>query len=842
MESFLQDVRHGMRVFYRSPLLVITIVVTLSLGIGANTAIFSLVNAVMLQPLPVKNPQELVVVGDPALVKLRADGSPPRTDVYSYLLYKDFRDAQSVFSGMLVSCEVNRIRVAKPGTGNQATPITDQALGTLVSGNYFSVLGLPPFLGRMLTPEDDDVPDAHPVAVVSYGFWSEKLGRDPGVIGSTMLFNKYPFTIIGVAQPDFFGDTVGDKQDIWVPVTMQGAILPGRPWLKSYGASFLHIIARLKPGVTADQAQANLNLIFQQQVSGPLAAKFPGLDRQAITNLSVKVTDGARGFSLVRGRYKQPLFLLASIVGLVLLIACVNVANLLLVRAMGRQKEVAVRLALGAPRIRIIRQLLTESILLALAGGIVGIAVAYWGTGVLLQMSRTTGTVASIDLRVLLFTLAISLLTGVLFGIVPALRSLDVALTASLRSKTEVSGKVRYGPFHWNWGKVLAAGQMALSVAVLFAASLLVRSMQKLRDVDLGYRQENLVLLRTDPLSAGYKAFEQRVNFANQIASRLAILPGVQTVTYSKNGLFSGSDSSDQIKVENFVPRADADLQAPTERVGTNYFSILKIPMVAGREIGAQDTESTHRVAVINEAMAKFYFGAADPIGRKITIDDPDVKNPTIEIVGVAGNARDQSLRREVPRRFYVPLSQSEDPTGELFFILKTSGNPDTVIEESRKEIKGFDANIPILNTRTLAVAVDESINGEILIAKLSGFFGLVALLLASVGLYGVMSYIVTRKTRAVGVRMALGAQRINVLLMVLREALLLVVIGIVIGVPVALITGQMFSSMLFGLSSTDPLAMSTVVLMLVVVALIASYIPARRATKVDPIIALRDE
>jgi predicted permease len=842
METFFQDIRHGMRVFYRSPLLVITIVLTLSLGIGANTAIFSLVNAVMLRPLPVKNPQELIVVGDPALVKLRADGSPPRTDIYSYPLYKDFRDAQGVFTGMLVSGEVNRVRVAKPGSGNQATSITDQALVSLVSGNYFSVLGVKPYLGRTLTPEDDDVPDAHPLAVVSYGFWVEKLGRDPSIIGATLLLNNYPFTVIGVAQPGFFGDTIGDQQDIWTPVTMQAAVLPGRPWLKNYGASFLHIIARLKPGVTPNQAEANLNLIFQQQVAGPLAAKFPGLDRQAITNLRLKVTDGSRGFSLVRGRYKQPLFLLVGIVGLVLLIACVNVANLLLVRAMSRQKDVAIRLAMGAPRIRIIRQLLTESILLAFAGGVLGIAVAYWGTGVLLQMSRTTGTEASIDLHVLVFTFAVSLLTGIFFGIVPAVRSLDVALTASLRSKTEGSGKTHYGPFHWNWGKVLVAGQVALSVTVLFAASLLVRSMQKLRDVDFGYTQENLVLLRTDPLSAGYKAFEQRVNFANQIASRLAGLPGVQAVTYSKNGLFSGSDSSDTIKVENFVPRSDADLEAPTERVGTNYFSILKIPMIAGREIGSQDTESTHRVAVINEAMAKFYFSSADPIGRKIVINDPDLKYPTIEIVGVAGNARDQSLRQEIPRRFYVPLSQSQDPTGELHFILKTSGNPDPVIAEARKEIKTFDSNIPIISARTLTLAVDESINGEILIAKLSGFFGIVALLLASVGLYGVMSYIVTRKTRAVGVRMALGAQRTDVLLMVLREAFLLVIIGIAIGVPVALMAGQMFSSMLFGLSSLDPLGMSIVVLLLGTVALIASYIPARRATKVDPIIALRDE
>ena len=842
METLLQDIRYGIRTFAKSPLLMLTIVLTLAIGIGANTAIFSLVNAVMLNTLPVQDPGQLVVVGDPSLVHLRADGSPPRVDVFSYPLYRDLRDGNSVFSGMLVSGEVNRIRVARPSGGTDASSITDRALASLVSGNYFSVLGVSSYTGRMLRPQDDDVPDAHAVAVISYGFWTEKLGKDPTIVGQTLLLNSYPFTVVGVAQPGFVGDTVGDRQDVWVPVTMQAEVLSGRPWLKTYSASWLHVIGRLKPGVTISQAQANLNLLFHQDVDGPLGANFPGLDRQALDKLQVEVSPGGRGFSSLRGRYQDPLFLLMGIVGLVLLIACVNVANLLLVRALGRQREIAVRLALGAPRMRIIRQLLTESILVAFIGGTVGLAVSYWGTSLLLQMSQTTDTQVTLDLRVLAFTAGLSLVTGVLFGIAPALRSLKVVLSSSLRTKSGGMDEQGTHPGRWNWGKLLVAGQVALSLAVLFAAGLLVRSMQKLQDVDLGYNNQNLALIRTDPLSAGYKTLSQRVNYANQMASRLAALPGVKGVTFSKNGLFSGSDSSDRIKVEGFVPRQNGDLDSPTERVGADYFSLLKIPMLAGREIDARDVKTAQRVAVINHSMAQFYFGSANPIGRKITIDDPTVEHPVITIVGVAADARDHDLRGQVPRRFYVPLEQSEDPSGELHFIIRTSGDPDAVIAMARKEIKAYDANLPIISGQTLISSVNNSINSEILVAKLSGFFGIIALLLASVGLYGVMSYIVTGKTRAIGVRVALGAQRHNVLWMVLQEALTVVAIGILVGVPVALVTAHIFSSMLFGLTSNDPAALTVVVLLLGLVALAASYVPARRATRVDPIIAIRDE
>jgi predicted permease len=841
IQTLLQDARYGIRAFVKSPLLSLTIIMTLALGIGANTAIFSLVNAIVLKPLPVHDPGKLVIVGDPSIVHLRTDGAPPRVDMFSYPLYRNLNDANQVFSGMLVTGDVYRVRVARPGAGNQGSSIYDTALTALVSGNYFSLLGVSAYSGRMITPADDDVPDAHPVVVLSYAFWKEKIGGDPAIVGQTLLFNGYPLTVIGVAQPDFFGDTVGDIQDAWIPVTMQAAMLPGRQWLKAYGASWLHIIARLKPGVTLPQAEANLNIILQQQVQGPLRAHFSGLDQNALNNLHIEMSEGGRGFSAIRGKYQTPLLLLMAMAGLVLLIACVNVANLLLARALKQQREIAIRLAIGAQRNRIIRQLLAQSVLMSFAGGALGLLVAYIGIQELLPLSRARYTTVSLDMSVLAFTAGMSLLAGIMFGLAPALRSLDVSLTSTLGARTGVDiNRILAGG--WNWSKMLVTGQVMLSFAVLFAAGLLVRSMQKLRYIDLGYSQENVAMLRTDPLSAGYKTFAQRMTFANELSRRLAALPGAQGVTYSKNGLFGGSDSSDTVSVNGFVPSRPGDSETSSDRVGPNYFSLLKIPIIAGREIDLRDSASDHRVAVINQAMARFYFGSANAIGRTITIKDPDLVNPVVEVVGVAGDARDQALRGTVPRRMYVPLAQSEDASGELHFIIKTAGSPDVMLNAARKIIKEFDLNIPILNARTLTTAVNDSIDSEILVARLSGFFGVVAVLLVTIGLYGIMSYIVTGKTRSIGIRLALGAQNASVLWMVLREALMVVAIGIALGIPLALFTGLAFSSMLFGLAGTEPVAIAGVVLILGMVAMAASYVPARRATKVDPIITLRQE
>jgi predicted permease len=833
MGTLLQDLQYALRMLRKSPAFTAIAVMTLALGIGANTAIFSLVNAVMLKMLPVKAPGELVVVGDPTDVHRRSMGDPS-VELFSYPLYRDISGGNSVFSGLLASGEVHRLHV----TGGSAGEISGNATGVLVSGNYFGVLGVNALYGRVITPDDDSGTGAHPVVVMSYGFWKNKMGGNSNTVGQTVRVNNYPFTVIGVAPPGFYGDTVGDAQDFWLPVTMQEQVITGRKWLDTYNASWLHLIARLKPGVSVEKAAANVNLVVQQLVSGPLKAKLSKDDLGNLKASKVQVSAGGGGFSDLRGDFKQPLLLLMMIVALVLVIACVNVANLLLARAAVRQKEFAVRVAIGAAPGRVVRQLLTESVFLAFAGGALGLLLAHWGTRTLLQLSQNQDLEASPDLRVFVFTAGVCLLTGIFFGLIPALRSRKVSVALTLKSGSQNGNSAQAG---WNWGKLLVTGQVSLSLLVLFVAGLLVHSLQNIRNVDLGYNREHLLLVSTDPLAAGYNK-ARITSFANELAMQVSSLPGVRAVTSSKNGLFSGSESGDSIKVEGYTSKNDPDLQAAFDEVAPDYFRAVGIPVLLGRDIGLQDTETSPKIAVVNEAMARFYFGQKNPIGRKFVIEDPESDGAPVEIVGVARDARDHKLKGEVGRRFYIPVAQSLGTLAVVNFVIRTVGNPVAVAEAVRKQIKSYDANIPVNSVRALNELAERSISDQILIARLSSVFAGLALLLAAIGLYGILSYSVSGRTREIGVRMALGAQRGSVLTMVLQEAGKLVLLGILIGVPAAMLAGRLFSSMLFGLQATDPLSMVLVVAVLLAITLLASYIPARRATKVDPMIALRYE
>jgi len=841
VENLMQDFKYALRVLRKNFGFAGAAILLLALGIGTNTAIFGLMNALVLQNLPVHDPSGLVIVGDPTQVHYRGVNTPPRADVFSYKLYNDLRDGNSVFSAMLASAEVQRVRVARPGE-SRGSIVVDQALGVLVSGNYFSVLGVNTFRGRTITPADDEELGTHPVAVISYGFWKEKLGGDAAIVGSTMLFNNYPFTIVGVTTPGFYGDTVGDQQDIWFPVSMQHQLLPSRELLKDYRNSWFHIMARLRPSITLPQAKANINLVFQRLLDGPLGKDTLFTDKESLRRLQVEVSEGGRGFSQVRGQYKQPLWLLMGIVGVVLLIACANLANLLLARALARRREVAVRIAIGASRSRIARQFLIESLVLSCAGGAIGLLIANWASAVLLQMSGTVGTEVHLNGHVLLFTTSISVFTGLLFGVAPAVRAVDLSVAETLKTRSEGQGSgISVNPGDWNWGKILVVSQVALSVAVLFAAGLMVRTMRNLHQVELRFDDSNMLLARVDPISAGYTTPQKRAEIAEQLADRFSSLPGVLGVTFGQNGLFFGDWALDEIKIDGYIPKKSDDWNAATDRIGPNYFKVLRVPILRGREVTTQDTATAPKVTVINDSMAHFYFGDRDPIGRTLWITDGD-KPESYQIVGVASDFRSQSLRGAPLPTFYVPITQSPEAVGSLNFMIKTAGNPEALIETVHKSIRSFDSNLPILAIRGLSDRLDENMRSEILLARLSGFFGVFALFLACIGLYAIISYMVARKTRAIGVRMALGALPQDIFWMVLREAMFLVIVGVGIGIPVSMVGGNLISSLLYGLKTSDPRAMAMVIALLMIVSAAATYVPARRATKINPIMALRDE
>lgn len=835
MTGLIQDIRFGLRQLRKSPGFTVVAMLTLALGIGANTAIFTVVNALLLKMLPVRDPQQLVVVGDPQAANSTSNGTP-RVDVFSYPLYKELRDRNSVFTGLCAAATNRQVEVA---TG-QGGPLDEKVNGRMVSGNYFSLLGMEPAAGRLLSDSDDTAEDANPVVVLGYDYWQRKFALSPSIIGNEIRLNGSPFTVIGVAHAGFEGDVVGEEMALFVPLSMQPEIVRGRHWRHSGTVSWLSLIGRLKPGVAASQAEANLNVVFQQVQKGDYGAALSSDDRKAIRDRHINVVPGGEGISSLRGDYRIPLLLLMGIVGLVLLIACVNVANLLLARASIRNREIAVRLALGAHQRRIFQQLLTESILLALLGGIAGSVFAVFGVRLLVTILRSDTTLPlSPDVRVLAFTVAVSLLTGVLFGLVPALKTLNVSVTPALKDagRSTTGAGSRFG-----LGKGLIAGQVALSLMVLFAATLLVRSLQKLMSQNFGYARDHLIIARLDPTAAGYTS-EGMARLAQTLRDRLVSTPGIRAVTYSANGLFTGTESNDAILVPGFSASDIHDRVAMEDYVGPDYFGVDGIPILEGRGIEEQDTSTSMRVAVVNEAMVKHFFPGQNPIGRQFKIDDAEWVDKPIMIVGISHDAKDHGygIREAVKPRFYLAFQQVPDPY-QIVVEAQAAGMPSASVANVLSAVKATDPHLPIGFVRTLDSLVSDTAANQIALAKISAFFAGLALLLACIGLYGVMSYTVAGRTREIGVRMALGARHSDVLELVLGEGMLLVVIGLAFGIPLALLSCRTLQSFLFGLKSTDPLSLIAVVALLGIVAAIAGFIPARRAAKIDPMVALRYE
>ncbi len=832
LESTFQDLRFALRMLRRSPGFAGVAIISLALGIGANTAIFSVIDALMLRTLPVKHPEQLVLFGEGRTSGATDDFA--RTDLFSQPFYRQIRERNTAFSGVAaVESMSEEVHARLGGTSAELEPVKIQ----LVSGNYFSMLGVPASAGRVLTLEDDRLPGRSPVAVMRYDYWQRRFTRDPAVIGRALSFNGTVFTIVGIAAPEFFGTEVGRAPDLWIPLAMQAQV---QPWLKNpfdTQIESLWLLGRLKAGVSTAQAQAYTNLRFQHWLH-EVAGSSPSAERVAdMQKAHVKLTEAAHGISQLRRKFSRPLQILMVLVSLVLLIACANIANLLLARATARQREIAVRMALGAQRRRLISQLLAESLSLALLGGCLGLLVAAKGGLLLLAMvSRGPEPVPlslSLSAPILLFTFLISLLTGLLFGIMPALRMTLVDVGPSLKegkglTRSQSRGRLR---------SMLVAGQVALAFFLIIAAGIFVTTLKNLEETNTGFEKDQVLLVQLNSDSIHAKG-STLMNLYRRLEARVQALPGVRVASFSMLNFGEGVWTSPVWPQGVAHTEASARAFSGTQ-VGSQYFEALGTPMISGRTFGPQDTPESPRVAVVNKAFARSLFPNSSAVGRHFSLSEHD----DFEIIGVVKDAKYQSVRENPKGAFFVYNGQEQDPDGFNDLVVRAQkGKPKALIGDLRAAIHAEDPNLAISGTTTLAQEVDHSLAQEKLMAKLAGFFGALALLLASIGLYGVISYSVARRTNEIGIRMALGALPASILREVLSESLVVVALGLAAGLPAALACGRLVSSQLYGVKVEDPVLIGSAAFVLITAASAASFLPARRAALLDPLTALREE
>ncbi|HEV2500766.1 MAG TPA: ABC transporter permease [Terriglobia bacterium] len=851
LETLLQDVRYGLRQLRRNPGFAAVAIITLALGIGANTAIFTVFDAVLLRLLPVRQPSQLVMLTDPNGGGSGYGMESGTRDLLGYPEFEYLRDHNSVFSGVFAVDSELPVAPVRIGPGEQSAGQPETARVSLVSGGYFSTLGIRALRGQVFTSDVDKARGASPVVVASFEFWQRRLGHDPAALGEKIQIRKKLFTIIGVTPPGFSGVTMGDEPDLWAPLTMQEAILPGRDMLSPVAAMqneyiWLQAMGRLRPGVTLQQAQANITVLFQRMLESQAGPGLTVAQRKHYLDQQIKVRAGARGVAPVRGVMGDPLELLMALVGVLLLIACANVANLLLARGAGRQREFAIRAALGAGRSRLIRQLLAESFLLAFFGAAAGILLARWASSLLVRTmpgadgaAATTGLRLALDWRVIVFMLLVTVITAFLFGLLPAWRAGRVDLTPTLKSAAGAApGRVRN-----RWlpaGKLLVIGQLSASLILLMAAGLFIHSLARLSEVSLGFSPERLVLFRVDAAAAGYEG-NAMTPFCRRLLGRLRAIPGVSSATVSSGGLFEGADSGDPIAVEGYAPAGGELPNSRMDLVGPGYFRAVGIPILLGRGIEDGDAAPAQRVAVINQAFAQRYFARANPIGK--TVRDTFPGNPgSMIVVGIAANARHNSLRETIEPRIYFPLYNPLWPEREISFEVRAAADPVTVSAAIRDAVAETSPALLPVQMETLPALIDRSLGSTRFITGLAGLFALLAAALAGIGLYGVMAYTVARQTREIGIRMALGAVPGEIMRQVLRETIFLAVIGVLIGIPLAIAGARLVRSLLFGVGRIDAAAFVSAAVLLAAVAALAGFVPARRAAKVDPMVALRNE
>ncbi len=834
MDDLGQDLKFAARALAKNPAFTLVVVLTLALGIGANAAIFSLLDQVLLRPLPVKEPERLVVLNGPGPFSGSTHDHSTTLTTFSHPMFEGLRDKNAVFDGVLAHWTAPvHLTVGKQ---------TDNVNGDLVSGTFFQVLGLAPAAGRLFTPEDDQTPAGHPVVVLSHAFWTRRFGGDPGAVGQTVGVNSEPMTIVGVAPRGFHGVEVGEPTDVFVPLMMQARVVP--TWDRGLGdwrARWLTLMARLRDGVTVAQAKAGLDVLYRQLLQEDFKTIKTPSERMRTRFLqkTIDVLPGAHGTSSLRDQSKLPLLVLMGMVGLVLLIACANVANLLLARASTRQKEVAVRLALGASRGRLVRQLLTESVLLAIVGGLLGMVFAVWSGDLLLHtlpFERTRRVLtAEPDLRVVGFTLGLGLLTGLVFGLVPALQATRPALFPTLKNESTAVASGTAPRFR----KGLVVAQIALSLLLLIGAGLFTRSLLNLRSLNPGFEPDRLLAFTLDPALNGYP-LDRRLTLLRQLQDEIEAEPGVTSVSLAAEPLMTDSNSSTTVRVEGYQAKDDENMNPNFNQVGPGFFATLGITRLGGRDFTEADVLGAPKVAIVNETFARYFFGDQDPLGRRFHVgrrDDPY----DITIVGLVRDGKAASLREKPLRFVYVPYTQDEQ-VGAMTFYVRSAVDSGALAERLRKVVARIDSTLPVTQLKTMQAQIRESLFVDRMVAALSAAFGVVAMALAAIGLYGVMSYAVGLRTREIGVRVALGADRQAVLLMVLKEVAVLTAIGVGLGLPSGYGLGRLVQSQLFGIQARDPLTFALATALLLTTALLAGYLPAARATRVDPVVALRYE
>ena len=834
LEQIAQDLRYGFRSLRKSPLFTVVAVLTLAFGIGANTAIFSLMDQVLLELLPVKHPEQLVVVVERGIL---FGGSWGKNDI-SYPMYRDFRDGNQVFSGMFCRYPTD----VSLGYGDR----TDRVEAELVSGSYFPVLGVTAVIGRTLTPDDDRVPGGHPVAMLSYSFWQNRFSADPSIVGKQIVLNGYTFTVIGVSQAGFDGVELGYKSKLFIPMMMQLQMTPLSDRLEERRLSWVTAFGRLKPGVDIARAKASLQPLMHNslevEVQQPAAQHYSDYDRAQFLKNSVDVLPGSQGWSGLREHMYAPLWVLAALSGAVLLLACANLANLLLARATTREREMALRLAIGAGRRRIIRLLLVESLLLAVIGTAVGLSLAFLADRVLLATyfpadSAGDFPISSVpDARVLVFALGVMLFTVLAFGLAPAIQSsqADVAPNLKDRAGSGAGGKQVL------LRKVLVSGQMALALLLLIGATLFLRTLANLQNSGPGYSTEHLMAFTIDPSLSGY-VDDRAKDFFRRLNDDLQALPGVTSVGLSTMPMLQGYGWSNPVIAEGYSSDPGQEQPAICDMISPKLFATLGVPIVAGRDFTVLDTRP---VAIINETLARKYFAGRNPVGLHIgMVDDrtatPDTLN--LEVIGVVKDLKYKNLRDPAPPQVYFPYWHDEKARFMTFY-LRTQADPQQLAQGVREQVRRLDPNIPVVDLRTIDEQIGLSLKAERLVASLSGAFGVLATALAVIGLYGVMAYIVARRRREIGLRVALGALQRDVIWMVMRQVAFLSCAGLAIGALLAFALGSLVRSQLYGLQPHDPLAFVSAGLVLAVAAGMAGLIPSWRASRVDPMHALRHE